>query len=144
MKIAAQFKLSQFVLDGKVVGTHGELCIEGYPRLSKEAAEALLAAHKSYGLKLVKMAPKTVTIKSEEAAARHGRKVGDNIQVIDYLSRDLQFDAVIGRAGVASVSNIERVTMDLGDDLDFGEVVDAKPRAQKPTTQTATDADELG
>lgn len=144
MKIAAQFKLSQFVLEGKVVGTHGELCVEGYPRLSKEAASALLAAHKAFGCKLVKMAPKTVTIKDAERAARHGRKVGDTIQVVDYLSRDLQFDAVVGNGIIASVSNIERVTMDLGD-LDIGETVDAKPRTQKPAAQPVTaEADELG
>lgn len=145
MKIAAQFKLSQLTFaDGKTV-THGELVVEGYPRLSREAASALLAAHKSFGCKLVKMAPRKLTIKNEEAAARYGRKVGEEFTVTDYLSRDLEFDAVTGRNGVASVTDIRLVTFDLGSDIDLGEVVDAKPRAQKPVAPARTaEADELG
>lgn len=143
MKLAAQFKLSQLTFaDGKTV-THGELVVEGYPRLSREAASALLAAHKSFGFKLVKMAPRKLTVKSEEAATRYGRRVGEAFTATDYLSRDLEFDAVLGRNGIASVSDIRPVTFDLGD-LDLGETVDAKPRAQKPAAAQTAEADELG
>lgn len=148
MKIAAQFKLSQLTFaDGKTV-THGEVLVEGFPRLSREAANALLNAHKSFGFRLVKMAPRKLTVKSEEAAARYGRKVGDPFTATDYLSRDLEFDAVVGRSGIASVTDVRPITFDLGSDLDLGEVVEAKtqkPAAQKPAAQAAgAEADELG
>ena len=122
---------------GEITVTHEDGTKE-YPALTGEALVALLTAHKAAS-GTIRGFSRTVTIKKEAAAKALGKKVGDTVTIVDYVTDPMSFTADVGGGYADNVGDIKVLSTvakvkKIDIDLDEVDVVESKPRQKAVTT----------
>lgn len=140
MRIISQIRLSTFD-GGKSFAAECKIG-DNFYGVSGDAVKTLLAEHKRLGGAVVKFPVRSVTIKNAARAATYGKKVGDIVNVTDYVTRTMEFDATVGDGIVGDVSNVSLVMLTVsGADLDLGEVKEVTVTAKPAMASVPADDD---